>query len=778
MSKNEKAKLLLDWKTGKRFALIGGILLTMSGAAFSCNHAGHVKAATGDQETIIWEPGKALAHFKLSDGSTGEATQLLRKSDKKPTYCIGLGVPLSDNSIAAQEDAMNKIWVKLSSEEQDIVNNISYLANKQGAKTNMDLYLGAQLAEWKILHEAGASEKDVTTIESFGDGNPNGSVDKVNKYRDDLIKQAKQLVKKPSFDGKTISLIMGVPKTTNDDNAALVNFPRVKNNAEGLTEKIDKNSLTLTANISSKTGIIKNALQFMNESQDKDYQPFVYSTGGDSTGDTSQSVFIGTDPSRLLSSLNVNVIGLGESTLLKQDEETKSTDTQGKASLIGSVWGLYKAGTDTLVKYSDGQKGYPITVTAGEKVDNDTVQLKMTDLTKGVGYKNGDNSQDVEWGEISAPEGYERTTKRYKVHYDDKSKFDDKTSNYIENVTATDHVLDYGFGFIKAQDVNGSYTGLNGRTFRYTPTNGTKGEPIEVTSGSSEDSNGVTQNGQVSFPKIPFGDGLLEELPKEGDTLQLINPISITHTTDKDKEGKITGYTFEFKDTVTKQVITTLNIPTTKTVDNYKMFNVNLGTLVDKPVTPVVPTIKTNAHTEDGGQILKVKDLSKSTPMYDKVMLTNSEKGDVQHGYLHRIVKDSKGKVVTDKIISENKFVIDDESAKKQEDEILAKVDTTGDANLPEGQTVKYVWTEKLNDSSDKHEKAKHDDLNDQDETITVEKETPKTPVTPANHLTINLPNTGSKVMGLLSVVGVIVLAALGGIATYLIKKNKKKSAE
>ncbi|MDT2874547.1 cell surface protein precursor, partial [Lactococcus lactis] len=84
-----------------------------------------------------------------------------------------------------------------------------------------------------------------------------------------------------------------------------------------------------------------------------------------------------------LAGLNVNVIGLGETTLLKHDADTNSTDTQGEAQLTGSVWGLYKAGTDTLVKYSDGQDGYPVTVTNGEKVDDKQVQLKLTDLTKG-----------------------------------------------------------------------------------------------------------------------------------------------------------------------------------------------------------------------------------------------------------------------------------------------------------------------------------------------------------------------------------------------------------
>lgn len=939
MSKKKKLKFFIDWKTGKKFVLVGGILLAIAGSSFISNQGNHVDAATGGQDTVVWEPGKALAHLKLTDGSTTAVSHLTRKSDGLTVYCIGLGVPLANSSTSAQEDAMNEIWTKLSSENQAIINNISYLAHQQGSASNMDLYLGAQLAEWKVLHEGGAGKNDVSSIESFGDGNPNGSIEKVNKYRDDLISQAKKLVQKPSFSGTTVPLIMGVPKNISDSFGVLSNFPIIRNNTKGLTATVNGNNLKLQASFSTPLGTINNAIQMMNKSQETDYQPFVYSTDGDSSGGSSQSIFVGTDPSRLTMAMNVNVIGLGETTLLKHDADTNSTDTQGEAQLTGSVWGLYKAGTNTLVKYSDGQDGYPVTVTNGEKVDDKQVQLKLTDLNKGVGVKNLINNADYEWGEVKAPEGYELSTKRYKVHFDDKDKFDDKTSNYIDDVTALDRVLQFHFGFIKAQDVNGSYTGLNGRVFRLTPQGNTKGEPIEVTSGQSEDSSGFINNGQVNFPKINFGDYLLEELPQDNDKLQLINPISVTTNTNKDKDGNITGYTVEFKDTVTQQVITTLDVPISKTTDNNTMFKVNLGTLVDKPVTPVVPTIKTQAHSKDGDKIIQINEVSEKTPIYDIADFTNVLKGDQILSYVHRVVTDKDGKVTSDKLLQTLKYVADDETVKTQQHRFDTTVDTTKDFDIPDGSKVTYVFTENDFDASANPEtdepKAKHDDLKDQDQTLTVDKVTPsidvekanakvpdagngnhtdkdnnvgvndhdtedtyfevkpnaetkiffrgtnngteplthikvvdkttngsvnikgmsftfnnkklsvnkdgefeldgkllvlqpkesvigsgtldalpngelhgdkvtidgigvyskkhvsdddkwygkvdKTPVTPtspSNHLTINLPNTGSKVMGLLSVLGVIVLAALGGVATYLIKKNKKKSAE
>lgn len=745
MSKKKKLKFFIDWKTGKKFVLVGGILLAIAGSSFISNQGNHVDAATGGQDTVVWEPGKALAHLKLTDGSTTSVSHLTRKSDGLTVYCIGLGVPLTNSSTSAQEDAMNEIWTKLSSENQAIINNISYLAHQQGSASNMDLYLGAQLAEWKILHEGGAGKNDVSSIESFGDGNPNGSIEKVNKYRDDLISQAKKLVQKPSFTGTTIPLIMGVPKNISDTNGVLSNFPIIKNNTKGLSATVNGNNLKLQASFSTPLGTINNAIQMMNKSQETDYQPFVYSTDGDSSGGSSQSIFVGTDPSRLTMAMNVNVIGLGETTLLKHDADTNSTDTQGEAQLTGSVWGLYKAGTNTLVKYSDGQDGYPVTVTNGEKVDDKQVQLKLTDLNKGVGVKNLINNADYEWGEVKAPEGYELSTKRYKVNFDDKDKFDDKTSNYIDDVTALDRVLQFHFCFIKAQDVNGSYTGLNGRVFRLTPQGNTKGEPIEVTSGQSEDASGFINNGQVNFPKINFGDYLLEELPQDNDKLQLINPISVMTNTNKDKDGNITGYTVEFKDTVTQQVITTLDVPIAKTTDNNTMFKVNLGTLVDKPVTPVVPTIKTQAHSKDGDKIIQINEVSEKTPIYDIADFTNVLKGDQILSYVHRVVTDKDGKVTSDKLLQTLKYVADDETVKTQQHRFDTTVDTTKDFDIPDDSKVTYVFTENDFDASANPEtdepKAKHDDLKDQDQTLTVDKVTPSIDVEKAN---AKVPDAGN----------------------------------
>lgn len=752
MGKTKKTKSLFGLKKDKRLFLFGATLLTVVGLGFVSVHNRTEAVASSPQSTypdppkdthVNYKDNASLLHLILEDGST-ESLTYLYLDDNTPVFCVGLGIPLASESVTAQADATNQLFAKLSSEQKAIVNNVAFQARQKG---NMEGYAQGRLGIYYLMDQYGVAKHKPVELKAV-EGSELQDMQKIKDGANAMIKEAQKMRQLPSFSGKTVEVVQGVTKTVKDTNNALSRFPYLRVNQDGLTATIDGSNLNLKAGITSKLGEIKNAVQLVNKSNgltDNDLPYFIFSTGGDSTGNESQSVIATKDPSSALAGLNVNIVGLGETTLLKQDADNKNTDTQGNAWLTGSVWGLYKAGTDTLVKYSDGQNGYPVTLTNGEKVDDKEVQLKLTDVAKGVGVKNLINNADYEWGELQAPEGYELSTKRYKVHFDASDKFNDKTSNYIDNVTATDRVLRFNFGYIKAQDVNGSLTGLNGRTFRLTPQGETKGDPVEVTSTQSEDASGFTNNGQVNFSNIVFGNYLLEELPQDNDKLQLINPIAVTTTTSKDKDGKITGYTVEFKDTVTKQVITTLNVPMSKTTDNNTMFKVNLGTLVDKPVTPVVPTIKTQAHSKDGDKIIQINEVSEKTEMFDIADFTNVVKGDQILSYLHRVVTDKFGKVREDKIVQTLKHVADDETVKTQQHRFDTTQDTTKDFDIPEGSKVTYVFTEKDFDGEANPEtdepKAKHDDLKDQDQTLTVEKVTPSIDIEKAN---AKVPDAGN----------------------------------
>ncbi|WP_429247452.1 SpaA isopeptide-forming pilin-related protein [Lactococcus lactis subsp. lactis] len=788
-----------NWKMHKRkkaFVAFAGLLavgLGTAGLVYANAQSTTAKASLPSDTTVNWENNKPL-YYEIDQTGKEHPKPMLTLGDGTPAWCLGLGVPLPNNTTQAQLDSTNAILNALSDEQIAVLNNVDYLAQKDGS---LLAYAQAQHATYMLLDEAGVSINQTKDL-VIKDNTLLHDANAIKTGATDLIKQAKKMRELPSFTNTTVDLVQGVEKSLTDTKDVMANFPNLKVNLKGLSESVSGNVLKLKADISSKIGLNSNALQYWNVASFDNLPYFVYSTDGDSTGKTSQSVIASQDPSKALGALNVNIIGLGEATLTKTDADTGSGETQGSAQLKGAVFGLFNKADNSPVKWSDGQNGYPITLTAGTKADNTNISIKLGDDLK-AGVKNLNNSKEYYWKETVAPEGYSLSTEKYEVKFDSSSKFDDKTSNYIDNDKATDKVLDFNFGFIKAQDVNGSLTGLNGRTFRYTPTGDTKGKPIEVTSGANEDSNGVTNNGQVNFTKIPFGNGLLEELPQKDDKLQLINPISIVTTTNKDKDENITGYTVTFTDTVTKQVITTLDVSLDKVTDNSTMFKVNIGTLVDKPVTPVVPTIKTKAHTKDGDQTIQKVEVSKTTPLYDKIMTTNAVKGDQMVATLHRVVTDKDGKVTESKVIRTLNFTVDDETVKSQEKQIESTVDTTKDADVPETSTVTYVWTEDLFDEGKNPKtdepKAKHDDLKDQDQTLTVEKV--KKPVTPPSSTTpssskpttpsttptptpkVSLPTTGSETGDMIMYGGALaVLVALGTGVVYYMKKKKSTEEE
>ncbi len=793
-------KKVTNWKMRKHkkvFVTCAGILavgLGMTGLVYASAQSTTAKASLPTDTTVNWKDNEPTCYIVDQTGKE-HPKPVLKLGSGTLAWCLGLGVPLPNHSTQAQLDATNAILNALTDEQIAVLNNVDYLAQKDGSVL---AYAQAQYATYLLLDEAGVSEnqaKDVVVKDNtlLHDANA------IKTGANDLISQAKKMRELPSFNGSTVDLVQGVEKKVTDSKGVMANFPNLKSNIDGIKASVSGNDVKIKADISSKIGLFSKALQFWNTGSATASLPYyVYSTDGDSTGKSSQSVLASQDPSQAMGALNINIVGLGEANLTKSDADTGTNETQGAAHLKGAVFGLFNKSDNSPVKWSDGQKGYPITVTAGTKADDTNVSFKLGDDLK-AGLKNLNNSKEYYWKETVAPEGYSLSTKKYEVKFDSSSKFDDKTSNFIDDDKATDKVLDFDFGFIKAQDVNGSLTGLNGRTFRYTPTGDTKGKPIEVTSGANEDSSGITNNGQVNFTKIPFGNGVLEELPQDDNKLQLINPISIVTTTNKDKDGNITGYTVTFTDTVTKQVITTLNVSLDKVTDNSTMFKVNLGTLVDKPVTPVVPTIKTKAHTKDGDQTIQKVEVSKETPVYDKVMMTNAEKGDQMVASLHRIVTDKDGKVTESKVIRTLNFTIDDATVISQEKQIESTIDTTKDAYVPETSTVTYVWTEDLfdkgtNPKTDEPE-AKHDDLKDQDQTLTVEKvKKPVTPTTPSSSKPTpsssstptptsatpkgSLPTTGSDTGDAIAYGGMAVLLGAIGGAVYYMKKKKSAKEE
>lgn len=756
---NEKHTGFRTWKSGKRWLTIAGATLVTLGTVGAIAVQAGTQPKTSSyptppsETTVNWENNKPL-YYEVDQTGKEHPKPQLTLGNGDPAWCLGLGVALPNNTTQAQQSETNKIFQALTSEQKAVLNNVEFLGRKAG---DLEGYAEAQHATYELLDEAGVSINQTKDV-IVKDNTLLHDADKIKTGADNLIKEAKKMRELPSFNNQTVQLLQGGSKTLTDTKGVLGNFPYVRVNVEGVTQKISGDKLTLTADKTTQLGETNKAIQFYNTGADSAELPwFVYSTDGDDSGASSQSVGASQDPSQALAGLNINVIGLGAIDFTKVDADTGTNETQGSNSnaLKGAVFGVFYKSNNKPVKWTDGQKDYPITVVSGTKADDTNVSIKIGDDLKGF-VKNFDKSKgNVYLMETEAPEGYSLSTKKYDVNFE-TGKFDNKTSNFVVDEKATDKVNVFNFMFTKVQDVNGSYTGLNGAEFTLTPKDGTKGKPIVATSGTGTDSNGYTVNGLTKFDGEanskagnPSKDGIavghyrLSET-KTPDGLQPIDDVDVDSTTIKDKNGKITAYETKLTDGETKQVIDDVTTPVEKMKDNNVLVNVNLGQLTDKPVTPVVPTIKTKAHTKDGDQKIEVAEISKETPVYDVATLTNVVKGDQLVAQLHRIVKDKMGKVTESKLLKTLNFTADDETVKEQEASFESTIDTTKDLEVPEGTTVTYVWTEKdfdktANPDTDEP-KANHDDLENQDQSLVVVPVKPSIDIEKANN---KVPDAG-----------------------------------
>ncbi|RZI47897.1 VaFE repeat-containing surface-anchored protein [Lactococcus kimchii] len=348
----QTSQVMIGSKKARHLVIATLLALGVGGGTLTTSH--FVLAAPPASGTVNWTPQNDIATL-----SNGEVVTYLSLDSSDPVYCLAMGVPLNNPSTQAQQDAMNAIWAKLTETQKAVINNIAYLANKAGAATNRTIYTAARLGIWHQLFVYGVASEDATPsmIVSFGPDSSGVTVATVQTEFDGLINQAQALTSKPSFDGQTVKLVVGVPKTITDTNGVLSTFPFIKSNVAGLSETVSGNTLTLNPTSAVKAGSTSNAIQFRNATS-KQYPNglprFVYSTNGDSSGNASQPVIAATDPSAEVASLNVNVTLDGSLKIVKK--QTAQDAHQGSGNIAGAKFDvtLYQADGTTVDTGIDG----------------------------------------------------------------------------------------------------------------------------------------------------------------------------------------------------------------------------------------------------------------------------------------------------------------------------------------------------------------------------------------------------------------------------------------
>ena len=303
----------------------------------------------------------------------------------------------------------------------------------------------------------------------------------------------------------------------------------------------------------------------------------------------------------------------GDFELQKNDQDTKTTETQGNATLSGSDWSIYYAKDvtnakgevihhkDDIVLLSDGFEKNPIEVLKGTVVTNklatekDALTLRVDDKRQ-IQVKNLPEG-DYYRKETQAPYGYTLDTTQYPFTV---MKTDDETKVIDVNHETDDNVLRFSFRFLKALGHDGSLTKENGAKFELKPTDdGTKAINTEydnandtTVTGSTLDADGYTSDGQGSFSNVAIGNYTMHQTVVPEGT-EAVDDILIEQTK-VTEDGAPDKYiiTFRWKDS--GQLISSHEIDASKLVDgNVSMIKLNLGTFTDNetPTEPKKPSI-------------------------------------------------------------------------------------------------------------------------------------------------------------------------------------------
>ncbi|MCL2676683.1 MAG: KxYKxGKxW signal peptide domain-containing protein [Streptococcaceae bacterium] len=385
------------WKRGKVWLTSASAIAVLIGGAFAIQHAQSANAntrITGSATVYVNGPNGQSGSAGVGGNNYGQwnlvgkagafagqtATEGIFKLGVKGTdgsladaYCVDPFTSLN-SSANANVGLPSPTWDGFSQDVKDRVYMDTYIADVQhNAFSNINIQQGAQTSIWE---REGAT---VTITQDQGGLNASD----VYTWRDNIQKATDQFMNGLSFNNQTLTVLAGTNSSVTDSNGNLGTwFPQnYISGTNGLTGTKSGDTLNVSAPssaVGTTSSITAMTASGLNSS------PVVYGTVNPDQTVGQNLLHPDTDPVKLSGTLNVKVVGLGETTLNKKDADTDSTTTQGASSLKDSEWTLYNKDTGAPVKWSDaGLSGYDITATNGTKVDNTNVVLQMTDPTKG-----------------------------------------------------------------------------------------------------------------------------------------------------------------------------------------------------------------------------------------------------------------------------------------------------------------------------------------------------------------------------------------------------------
>lgn len=320
-----------------------------------------IYAQTYHDEFYISDVIEGISYAKVKNGVTEyrRAKFKRRKSDNQIVYCIEPFVGLVENTKYQGYDANYEQLLKMSKEDWQRVNLISYYGYGYSNHTAEKWYAITQIMIWKVI------DKNATFYwtDTFK-GN------KVIKYEaemneiNNLVAKHKQ---QPSFANTTIN--MSIDSTINiiDSNNVLDQYEIIA--SDNLTVQKEKGELIVTSN--DKAG--SNTIKLLKKDNRHLAPPIIY------VSNTYQNVLSVGSYDSITSSLNI-ITETGKCEITKIDSDSKDIIPKPNTSLKGAVYDLYLDGKKiTSITIGDNNKGYANNLKFGD--------YKLVEVQAGTGYQ-------------------------------------------------------------------------------------------------------------------------------------------------------------------------------------------------------------------------------------------------------------------------------------------------------------------------------------------------------------------------------------------------------
>ncbi|CAK1241012.1 SpaA isopeptide-forming pilin-related protein [Fructobacillus evanidus] len=352
------------YKSGKFWvtAMVSTLFLATMGA--TNGHHAHADDLPNDGRISFPSPDPIKGHVTFSNGRVDPVLNI--RVNDQVVFCINPFAHLRGGEYASsaqgQQGLTADYWHKMTTQQQNLINNAAYLAQAQGAANDSETYFAGQLVVWSLVAGQngipgvmnGSDKIDSTQLNNMigaqitgWDSNvvSSGVIAKAEQ----ILQNAAAMGQRPNFSPAPLNVTAGKSATVTDSNGVLQNFKNVSA-SKGLSVSTNGNQLTVTAdpNVSAGDGYVS----MRTISRTGNEQPYyIYGTFTDPSDVSNplQPVFAAKDPNFIQSDLKVNIqkanLKIDKNVLNEAGIDTKQV-TNSNYSLAGNVFEVHKDTAD------------------------------------------------------------------------------------------------------------------------------------------------------------------------------------------------------------------------------------------------------------------------------------------------------------------------------------------------------------------------------------------------------------------------------------------------